>query len=129
MPRSAAQALAIGTEDLDFLDRRGAEDGGLHPVEVRRRAAVDALRRQFVERVDACADAGLGERNRALGGGVDFLLALPVDQPAEPEIEGEQRRAGQQDASADRNDVPARKCAHKSKPFWRPGPQPLLVSD
>ena len=77
-------------------------------------------------------DAGFGERNRPLGGGVDLLLALPVDEAAEPEIERDQGRAGEQHADADRNDIPARECAQSpthpgvgpANPSWCPASEP-----
>ena len=107
-----AQRLPAGAEDRDFLDRHGVEGGLPHRRDVVRLAAIHAARRQTVERGDHLRDAGFGERDRALGGGVDLLLALPVDQPADPEIEREQRRAGEQYADDDRNNIFARKSAH-----------------
>ena len=83
-----------------------------HRLDVVRPAAIHAARRQTVEGCDHLRDAKFGEPNGALGGGVDLVLALPVDQAAEPEIEREQRRAGEQYADDNRKDILARECAH-----------------
>ena len=45
-------------------------------------------------------------------GGLDLLLALAIDQPIQPHIERDQRRAGKQRADGNRNDISARNHAH-----------------
>ncbi len=123
----SAERAPIGTDQRDFLHRRGVEHRAPHGLDMAGRAGVHPARRQCIERADDLGHAGFGERNRALGGGLHLLLALPMDDAAEPEIERDQRRAGQQDAGGDRNDVPARETAQRpSHPGV--GPQPLLVS-
>ena len=122
-----AQRLPVGADDPDFLDRHGVEGGLPHCLDVVRPATIDATRRQAVERSYYLRDAGFGERDRTLGGGVDLFLALAIDQAAEPEIERNQRSAGEQYASDDRNDIPARECAHNQA---HPGARlanPILV--
>jgi len=37
-----------------------------------------------------------------------------IDQAGDPEIEGEQRQAGENDAGHDRDQIPARQRAHKA---------------
>ena len=106
-----ALRLPVGTDDGDFLDRHGAERRLAHRIDRIGRAGIDALRRQFVERLDDQLQAGIGERDRAPGRGRDFRLPLPFDQPVEPEIECEQGGAGQQHADNDRNKIPARESA------------------
>ena len=124
-----AQRLPVGTDDGDFLDRHGVEGGLPHRLDVVRPAAIHAARRQTVERGDHLRDAGFGERDGALGGGVDFLLALPIDQAAEPEIERKQGSAGEQHADDDRNDILARECAHnQTHPGARLAPHPGALS-
>ena len=123
-----AQRLPVGTDDRDFLDRRGVEGGLPHRLDVARLAAIHAARRQTVERGDHLRDAEFGERDGALGGGVDLLLALPIDQAAEPEIERKQGSAGEQHADDDRKNILARECAHNQT---HPGARladPILVS-
>ena len=107
-----AQRLPVGADDGDFLDRRGVEGGSPHRLDVARLAAIHAARRQTVERGDHLRDAKFGERDGALGRGLDLLLALPIDQAAEPEVEREQGSAGQQHADDDRKNILARECAH-----------------
>ena len=103
-PKIGAQRLPVGTDDGDFLDRRGVERGLPHRLDVARLAAIHAARRQTVERGDHLRDAKFGERDGALGGGVDLVLTLPIDQAAEPEIERKQRRAGEQHADDNRKE-------------------------
>src|SRR5674476_298685 len=67
-----AQRLPVGTDDSDFLDRHGVKGGLPHRLDVARPTAIDAARRQAVERGDYLRDAGFGERDRTLGGGVDL---------------------------------------------------------
>ncbi len=43
----------------------------------------------------------------------DFLLALPIDHLAEPNVEGDKRHAGEQHARGDRDNIAARECAQK----------------
>ncbi len=107
-----ALRLPVGTDDGDFLDRHGVEGGLPHRLDVAGLAGIHAVRRQVVERGDHLRDAGFGERDRALGGGIDFRLPLPVDQPVEPEIERDQGSAGEQHADGDRNNISARERAH-----------------
>ncbi len=68
---------------------------------------------QPVEDVHHLGDARVRERDGALGGAVRLLLALPIDHAAEPEIECDQRRAGDQNADGDRSNILARECARK----------------
>ena len=106
-----ALRLPVGTEEGDFLDRHGTECRLAHRDDRIGPAGIDALRRQIIERLDNLLKARVGERDRAPGRGRDFRLPLPIDQSAEPEIEGEQGGAGQQHADKDRNKIPARESA------------------
>src|SRR5487761_2747008 len=71
-----------------------------------------AARRQTVERGNHLRDAEFGERDGALGRGLDLLLALPIDQAAQPEVECEQGSARQHYADDDRKNILAREGAH-----------------
>ena len=46
-------------------------------------------------------DPKFSKRNGALGGDIGLFLALLLDQATEPDIEGDQRHAGEQRASGD----------------------------
>ena len=123
-----AQRLPVGTDNGDFLDRRGVEVGLPHSLDVTRLAAIDAALREVVERADHLRDAEFGERDGALGGGVDFLLALPVDQAAEPKIEREHGRAGDKHADENRKNILAREFAHNQTHPGVRQTDPILVS-
>src|ERR1700761_2888238 len=73
-----------------------------------------AQRREPVERVGYLHDARLCKADRPLGGGLDLLLTLPVDQCAEPKIKGDQKTASDKDTGGNRNEIPARKRAHST---------------
>ena len=77
------------------------------------------MRDEIVERGGHLIDPGIGEGDGALGGGVDVLLALPLDQPVQPEIEGKHRRTGKQRADGNRDQIPARNRAQANS---HPGP-------
>ena len=122
----STQSLAVGTHDCDFLDRNRVEGGIAHRFNVSGLAGIDAACRDTVERSNRVLDAGLGECDRAFGGGTHLRFALPIDEPFKPEIEGDQWSAGEQYADDDRKNIPARDCAHK-KPHPDSSQGPILV--
>ncbi len=132
-----AQRPPVGADQRDLLDRRGAKDGEPHGLDVARRARIHIARGQLIERRDGMGNTGFGKRNRALGRGFDFLLAMLIDQPAEPEVECDQRSAGEQHADGDRNNFPARERAQQpshpgvraATPSWCPGSEPRRRKD
>ncbi len=104
----AAQHVAGGIDDVDFLDRRGGKGTLPHQAEIVGAAGIDAHRGEIVDGAQHLLNPGLGQRNGAFGRGFGVLLALLVDQAAEPDIEGEHRRTGEHDASDDRQYIFAR---------------------
>ena len=72
----------------------------------------EALLGQVIERRERLRQTGIRDHDGAFGGIVDGLPPLPIEQVAEPEIEGEQRHASEENPDGNRDQILARQRAH-----------------
>ena len=108
----AAQCLPFRRQERDLLDRRRQESRGAHRVAGSARAGGDAIVRQLIQRGERLRQPRIRHGYGAVGGVVDRALAMPGDQVAKPEIEDEQRHAGEDDPDGNRDQILARERAH-----------------
>src|SRR5262249_57667066 len=91
-------------DEGDLWEGGGVEWGVGQHRDVLGAAGLDLVLGKLAKRRDHLGEPPLADGDRALGGRLDVLLAVTIDQLVEPEVEDQYRRADEQYAGDDRDE-------------------------